>query len=49
MSSYNQVFVEKYMKNIKQLNVVLRGKCNAGEVYSDVGGVLMDLSNAWLV
>ena len=49
MLSYNQAFVERYLQQMKQLAIMLRGKCNAGEVYSDKQVMMLDLFSMWLV
>ena len=49
MSSFYQVFSDKYLEEVKQVGVTLHGKCNAGEVFSNKKGMLLDMFCMWLV
>ena len=48
-SSFHQMFIDKHLEDIKQVEVVRRGYCNAGTSYSDEKGVYLDLFEMWLV
>ncbi len=49
MSSFNQVFTDKHLSEVSKVGVTLRDKCNAGVVYSDKKGFVLDMFNMWLV
>ena len=49
MSSFYQVFSDKYLEEVKEVGVTLYGKCNAGEVFSNEKGMLLDMFCMWLV
>ena len=48
-SSFHQMFRAKYMTDIHQVNIALRGKCNGGESHSDEKGCVLDMFCMWLV
>ena len=49
MSSFYQVFSEKYLEKMKQVGVTLHGKCNTGTVYSNKKDKLLDIFSMWLI
>ncbi len=49
MSSFYQVFSDKYLEEVKEVEVTLRGKCNAGKVFSNKKGMLLDMFCMWPV
>ena len=42
-SSFHQMFTDEHLDEIKQVEVVLRGHCNAGTSFSDEKGPYLDL------
>ena len=48
-SSFHQMFRANYMKDVRQVDVALRGKCNGGESHSDEKGCVLDMFCMWLV
>ncbi len=48
-SSFRQMFRAKYMTDVCQADVALRGKCNGGESHSDEKGCVLDMFCMWLV
>ena len=48
-SSFHQMFTDEHLADIKQVEVVLRGHCNAGTSFSDEKGIYLDLFEMWLV
>ena len=48
-SSFHQMFWANYMKDVRQVDVALRGKCNGGESHSDEKGCVLDMFCMWLV
>ena len=48
-SSFHQMFTDEHLEDIKQVEVVLSGHCNAGTSFSDEKGVYLDLFKMWLV
>ncbi len=49
MSSFYQVFSDKYLEEVKEVGVTLCGKCNTGKVFSNKKGMLLDMFCMWLV
>ncbi len=49
MSSFNQMFKDKHLIDVKEVGVALSGKCNAGTVFSNEKGILLDMFSMWLV
>ena len=49
MSSFNQMFEDKHLEDVQEVGVTLRGKCNAGTIFSNEKGVLLDMFSMWLV
>ncbi len=49
MSSFNQMFVDRHLDDVKEVGVTLRGKCNAGAIFSKEKGMLLDMFSMWLV
>ena len=43
------MFKQNYMSDVKQVDVTLRGKCNAGESHSDEKGYVLNMFCMWLV
>ena len=43
MSSFNQMFEDKHLVDVKEVGVMLRGKCNGGTVFSTEKGILLDM------
>ncbi len=39
ISSFYQVFSDKYLEEVKEVGVTLHGKCNAGTVFSNEKGM----------
>jgi hypothetical protein len=48
-SSFHQMFRAKYMTDVHQIDIALRGKCNGGESHSDEKGCVLDMFCMWLV
>ncbi len=49
MLSFNQMFVDKHLNDVKEVGVTLCGKCNAGTIFSKEKGMLLDMFSMWLV
>ena len=49
MSSFNQMFEDKHLLDVKEVGVTLRGKCNAGTIFSNEKGILLNMFSMWLV
>ena len=49
ISSFYQVFSNKYLEKVKEMGVTLRGKCNAGMVFLNEKDMLLDMFCMWLV
>ncbi len=49
MSSFNQMFVEKHLNDVKEVGVTLCGKCNGGTVFSNKKGIHLNMLFMWLV
>ena len=47
--SSHQMFCKKYMTDVKQVDMVLHGKCNGGESHSNENGCILDMFCMWLV
>ncbi len=45
LSSFNQMHVAKYLDDVHKVWVMLRAKCNAGKVFSNKQGFLLDMFN----
>ena len=48
-SLFHQMFRANYMTNVRQVDVALRGNCNAGESHSNEKGCVIDMFCMWLV
>ena len=49
MSGFNQIFEDKHLIDVKEVGVMLCGKCNGGTVFSNEKGVLLNMFSMWLV
>ncbi len=43
------MFEDKHLNNVKEVVVTLHSKCNAGVIFSNEKGVLLDMFSMWLV
>ncbi len=43
------MYVSKYLENVHKVGMTLCAKCNAGKVFSNKQGFLLDMFNMWLV
>ena len=43
------MYSSEYLEDVRKVGVTLHAKCNAGEVFSNEQGVLLDMFNMWLV
>ncbi len=49
MLSFNQVFTDKHLSEVKKVGMTLQAKCNTGVVFLDKQGFILDMFDMWLV